>query len=168
MVALRPGGQVILIDFHRIEGKSSDWVLNHVRAGQIASLEVAHVWIRWGIWTAPSTVDDKPVPSISVFLTPPGAITGKPYRLKANEGKSFIGSYDLGMGFVLEPEVAQRLIQTDPRNSDVLVPKHSKYFAPSCAGCALVVSPARFGLWQMSIYTAVDGTRLDHDLPWSG
>ena len=32
--ALRPGGQVILIDFHRIEGKSSDWVLNHVRAGQ--------------------------------------------------------------------------------------------------------------------------------------
>ena len=32
--ALRPGGQVILIDFHRIEGKSSEWVLNHVRAGQ--------------------------------------------------------------------------------------------------------------------------------------
>jgi predicted methyltransferase len=32
--ALRPGGQLILIDFHRIEGKSSDWVLNHVRAGQ--------------------------------------------------------------------------------------------------------------------------------------
>jgi ubiquinone/menaquinone biosynthesis C-methylase UbiE len=32
--ALRPGGQVVLIDFHRIEGKSSAWVLNHVRAGQ--------------------------------------------------------------------------------------------------------------------------------------
>ena len=32
--ALRPGGQVILIDFHRVEGKSSDWVLEHVRAGQ--------------------------------------------------------------------------------------------------------------------------------------
>lgn len=32
--ALRPAGQVILIDFHRIEGKSSDWVLQHVRAGQ--------------------------------------------------------------------------------------------------------------------------------------
>ena len=23
-----------LIDFHRVEGKSSDWVLGHVRAGQ--------------------------------------------------------------------------------------------------------------------------------------
>ena len=32
--ALRPGGTVILIDFRRIEGTSSDWVLNHVRAGQ--------------------------------------------------------------------------------------------------------------------------------------
>jgi SAM-dependent methyltransferase len=32
--ALRPGGQVVLIDFHRIEGKTSDWVMNHVRAGQ--------------------------------------------------------------------------------------------------------------------------------------
>jgi ubiquinone/menaquinone biosynthesis C-methylase UbiE len=32
--ALRPGGQVVLIDFHRIKGKTSDWVMNHVRAGQ--------------------------------------------------------------------------------------------------------------------------------------
>ncbi len=32
--ALRPGGQVVVIDFHRIEGKSREWVLNHVRAGQ--------------------------------------------------------------------------------------------------------------------------------------
>jgi len=32
--ALRPGGQVILIDFQRIEGKSSEWILSHVRAGQ--------------------------------------------------------------------------------------------------------------------------------------
>ncbi|MFG0334155.1 MAG: class I SAM-dependent methyltransferase [Maioricimonas sp. JB049] len=32
--ALRPGGEVILIDFIRIEGVSDDWVLGHVRAGQ--------------------------------------------------------------------------------------------------------------------------------------
>lgn len=32
--ALRPTGRVVLIDFHRIEGKSSAWVLGHVRAGQ--------------------------------------------------------------------------------------------------------------------------------------
>jgi len=32
--ALKPGGQVVLIDFHRIEGVSNEWTLNHVRAGQ--------------------------------------------------------------------------------------------------------------------------------------
>ena len=32
--AVKPGGQVVLIDFARIEGQSSDWVMNHVRAGQ--------------------------------------------------------------------------------------------------------------------------------------
>lgn len=32
--ALRPGGEIYLIDFKRIEGVSSDWILNHVRAGE--------------------------------------------------------------------------------------------------------------------------------------
>ena len=32
--ALKPGGRVILIDFERIEGESSDWTMDHVRAGQ--------------------------------------------------------------------------------------------------------------------------------------
>jgi predicted methyltransferase len=32
--ALKPGGQVVLIDYHRIEGVSKEWVLGHVRAGQ--------------------------------------------------------------------------------------------------------------------------------------
>jgi FkbM family methyltransferase len=32
--ALKPGGRLIVIDFHRIEGKSSEWILGHVRAGQ--------------------------------------------------------------------------------------------------------------------------------------
>jgi len=32
--ALRPDGELILIDFHRVEGQSSEWTLSHVRAGQ--------------------------------------------------------------------------------------------------------------------------------------
>lgn len=32
--ALKPGGKMILIDFRREEGKSSEWTLSHVRAGQ--------------------------------------------------------------------------------------------------------------------------------------
>ena len=32
--AMKPGGRVVLVDFKRVEGESSDWTLNHVRAGQ--------------------------------------------------------------------------------------------------------------------------------------
>ena len=32
--ALKPGGQIIMIDFKRIPGVSSDWILDHMRAGQ--------------------------------------------------------------------------------------------------------------------------------------
>jgi len=32
--ALRPGGSLVIIDFERIPGVSSAWVMNHVRAGK--------------------------------------------------------------------------------------------------------------------------------------
>ena len=32
--ALRPGGEIYLIEFKRIKGESSDWIMNHVRAGE--------------------------------------------------------------------------------------------------------------------------------------
>lgn len=42
--ALKPGGRVVLIDFRREEGKSRDWVLNHVRAGQeVFEKEIAEI-----------------------------------------------------------------------------------------------------------------------------
>lgn len=45
--ALKPGGRVILIDFRREEGKSSDFVLSHVRAGQeVFEREIRDVGLR--------------------------------------------------------------------------------------------------------------------------
>ncbi|MBK9138983.1 MAG: class I SAM-dependent methyltransferase [Verrucomicrobia bacterium] len=32
--ALRPRGRLVLVEFHREEGRSSDWIMRHVRAGQ--------------------------------------------------------------------------------------------------------------------------------------
>lgn len=32
--SLRPGGKILVVEFRRIPGVSSDWILNHVRAGQ--------------------------------------------------------------------------------------------------------------------------------------
>ena len=40
--AMRPGGTLVIVDFERIPGESSDWVLDHVRAGKetfLAELE---------------------------------------------------------------------------------------------------------------------------------
>ena len=87
-----------------------------------ANLEVAHVWFRKGQWAGPFLLDDVAVDGITSQLQPPGGVSGRPYRLAANHGKSQIGSYVLGMGFVLEPEEAQRLLDKDPRNRDVLFP----------------------------------------------
>jgi predicted methyltransferase len=32
--ALKPGGRLVVIDFKRIDGQSTPWVMSHVRAGQ--------------------------------------------------------------------------------------------------------------------------------------
>lgn len=40
--AIKPGGRLVVIDFVRIPGKSTDWILNHVRAGQeVVEKEIA-------------------------------------------------------------------------------------------------------------------------------
>lgn len=42
--AMKPGGKVVLVEFHRIEGKSSEFSLKHVRAGQeVFEAEIARV-----------------------------------------------------------------------------------------------------------------------------
>jgi hypothetical protein len=87
-----------------------------------ANLEVAHIWFRKGPWAGPFLLDDAAVAGITSQLQPPGSVSGKPYRLTANAGRSFQGSNVLGMGFVLEPDDAQRLLDKDSRNRDVLFP----------------------------------------------
>ena len=60
------------------------------------------------------------VPIISAFLSPEDESSPRP--LQANSGKSFIGSYVLGMGFTMSPEQAQDFIACDARNAEVLFP----------------------------------------------
>ena len=88
----------------------------------VAALEVAHVWLRKGRWAGTFFLSDQPVSGISSLLTIPGRVQGKPYQLKVNESKAFIGTYVLGMGFVLSPEEATSLIKLNPRNRDCLFP----------------------------------------------
>jgi hypothetical protein len=88
----------------------------------VANLEVAHMWLRHGNWYGLQYLDEMQVKGITPHLTPLGKIRGKPYPLRSNAGKSFIGSYVLGTGFLLKPEEAQSLIEKDERNQDILFP----------------------------------------------
>ncbi|MFI5657444.1 Eco57I restriction-modification methylase domain-containing protein [Streptomyces sp. NPDC051684] len=88
-----------------------------------ASVVVSLVWLggEQGAGEEPY-LDGKPVQGITSGLDPRSRVSGKPYRLAANEAQSYQGSIVLGKGFVLEPEVAEALIAKDPRNKDVLFP----------------------------------------------
>jgi len=87
-----------------------------------AILHIAHIWLYRGAWVGKFYLNHILVEGITPFLTPPGRLQGKPFRLKANENKSFIGSYVLGMGFVMEPEEAAALIDHNPGNKNCLFP----------------------------------------------
>ena len=74
-------------------------------------------------------LDGKPVEKITAFLFPKGG-NDDPQTLIANAGKSFVGSYVLGMGFTFDDtnESAtslaqmQSLIEKDSRNSERIFP----------------------------------------------
>ena len=77
----------------------------------------------------PIILDGKPVEKITAFLFHAGG-NNDPQKLIANEGKSFIGSYVLGMGFTFDdsnPDATsiaemQRLIEQDSRNQERIFP----------------------------------------------
>ncbi|MFJ2173835.1 Eco57I restriction-modification methylase domain-containing protein [Streptomyces sp. NPDC087851] len=89
-----------------------------------AALEYCAVWTTKPDLGAEAArvLDDVAVRGITSSLDPQSRVSGRPYRLVANKGKSFQGSNVLGKGFILAPEQAHDLIQRDPRNKDVLFP----------------------------------------------
>jgi hypothetical protein len=89
-----------------------------------ANLEYAAVWGARGPVSdeVRRVADGVHVRRISTLLEPAGRVEGMPARLSENEGKSFIGCFVLGMGFVIEPRTAEEWIGADSRNADVLFP----------------------------------------------
>src|SRR5690606_25589045 len=133
---IKPGGFQSLISTNTIaQGNAREGgldvicnkggVINHaVRSMKwpgVAAVEVSLVSIYKGKWNGPFILDGKSVERITPYLDD-AEVSGKPYPLAANKGKSFQGSIVLGKGFLLSPEDAQKLIEKDPRNKDVLFP----------------------------------------------
>ncbi|WP_197089041.1 MULTISPECIES: Eco57I restriction-modification methylase domain-containing protein [Pseudomonas fluorescens group] len=85
-----------------------------------AAIVTSRVHMHKGEWQGERSLLGRPVSFISGFLS--DREEWSPKRLKANEGKAFIGSYVLGMGFVLTTDEARRMLDVDPKNAEVIFP----------------------------------------------
>ena len=97
----------------------------------LAAVVVSVLHVHKGHFAGVRLLDGEAVDTISAFLFHRGR-HDDPARLEANAGKSFVGSYVLGMGFTFDDTdkkgVASplaemhRLIEADPRNREVIFP----------------------------------------------
>jgi len=85
-----------------------------------AAVVTSRVHVHKGEWAGERSFLGRPASFISAFLS--DREEWSPKRLKANEGIAYQGSYVLGMGFVLSPDEAQRMLDADPRNAEVVFP----------------------------------------------
>lgn len=85
-----------------------------------AAVVTSRVHVIKGGWLGSRTLLGKPATYISAFLS--GREEWSPKRLKINEGKAFVGSYVLGMGFVLKSSDALHMLEADQNNSKVIFP----------------------------------------------
>ena len=97
----------------------------------LAAVVVSVLHVRKGRFDGIKRLDGDDVETITAFLFHRGGNTD-PARLKENAGKSFVGSYVLGMGFTFDDtdrkgvatpiSEMERLIEENPRNREVIFP----------------------------------------------
>ena len=86
----------------------------------VAAVFISPVAIFKGTWHGTCCLSDEFVSMISPFLSKEEEWS--PRALSANADKSFVGSFVLGMGFVLSEEEVRALKTKNPQNADVLYP----------------------------------------------
>ncbi|KKL67991.1 hypothetical protein LCGC14_2129450, partial [marine sediment metagenome] len=97
----RQGGLDIIVS----QGGCINFAIRSMKWPGLAAVEVALVSIYKGKWKQPFVLGNKVVDQITSYLDD-AETTGNPYPLLQNANKSFIGSYILGKGFILEPQEA--------------------------------------------------------------
>jgi hypothetical protein len=87
----------------------------------MAVLEVSLISIYSGVWKKTKYLNGKNVENISSYLVDENQDIN-PKILNLNKDLSFKGSEPAGMGFLLEPNIANELIIKDPRNQEIIFP----------------------------------------------
>ncbi|MFN6344080.1 MAG: Eco57I restriction-modification methylase domain-containing protein, partial [Cyanobium sp.] len=150
---LRPGGSLGLIATNTIaQGDTRStglrWICHEDQKGTIyasrkrtkwpgvAAVVVSVVHLQKGPYAGRKLLDGRPVEKITAFLFANGG-SEDPKQLAANAGKSFVGSYVLGMGFTFDDSgpadddtpgipspiaTMQRLIAENAKNAEVIFP----------------------------------------------
>lgn len=85
-----------------------------------AAVVTSRVHFCKGVITKPKILNGEEVEFISPFLS--AEDDKKPNVLKANENRSFIGSYVLGLGFTMTPEEAKSILHVKPHYQEALFP----------------------------------------------
>ncbi|MFN9610542.1 MAG: Eco57I restriction-modification methylase domain-containing protein [bacterium] len=148
---LRPGGSLGLIATNTIaQGDTRStglrWICTHngtiyaarrrYRWPGVAAVVVSIVHLCMGDYDGEKRLDSRLVPQITAFLFDKGG-HDDPKQLMDNAGKSFVGSYVLGMGFTFDDSgeadddtpglpspiaTMERLIAENPKNAEVIFP----------------------------------------------
>lgn len=131
---LRPGGFTAFITTNSIkdgdirkdgleqvlaQGGTINMAVRGIKWPGRANLVVSLVALHRGEWRGKRSLDGKEVPVISAYFED-SADAGEPKSLSENFEVVSTGTYFLGDGFLLEHDEAEKLVDLDPRNRDVL------------------------------------------------
>ena len=112
----REGGLAVMVG----DGAAINFVRRFIKWPGVANVEVNLIAICKGSWSGGRVLDGGSVHYISSRLDDEPEAEAR--RLPLNEGKCYMGSKVDGMGFLLEPDEAERLLLSDQRNRDCLFP----------------------------------------------
>ena len=133
---LRPGGFTAFITTNSIkdgdirkdgldqvlaQGGTINMVVRGIRWPGRAKLVVSLVAIRNGDWQRARVLDGRNVPFISSYFEDSEDI-GEPSNLSENANSIYQGSIFLGDGFLISNVEAKKLIESNPRNREVVFP----------------------------------------------
>lgn len=122
-----------------------------------AAVVTSRVHVHKGKWSGERLLLGRPVAFISAFLS--DREEWSPKGLKANEGIAYQGSYVLGMGFVLSADEAQRMLDADTRNAEVIFP----YVNGEDLNSNPEQRPSR---WVINFWDWPEERAKEYELPW--
>ncbi|MCK8786585.1 hypothetical protein M0638_19605 [Roseomonas sp. NAR14] len=122
-----------------------------------AAVVTSRVHVHKGKWQGARSLLGRSASFISAFLS--DHEEWSPKRLKANEGITYQGSIVLGMGFVLSPDEARRMLDADPKNAEVIFPYLDGDDLKS-------IPEQRATRWVISFWDWSDDRAQEYELPW--